>query len=202
MDILIAGATGKTGLRLVDQLKAKGHVPIALVRESSDTGALPDDVALRRGDLTNLESGVCDGCDAVIFAAGSGGSTGPEMTDKVDRDGAKRLIDLAADAGVSRFVMLSSVGADDPDPDSELAHYLQAKHEADEHLKASGLSYAIVRPVSLTDDDGSRDMRFGDEADPKGKAARGDVAAVLADAVEDDEWTGKALVMQSILPDA
>jgi len=202
MDILIAGATGKTGLRLVDQLKAKGHAPIALVRESSDTGALPDDVALRRGDLTDLESGVCDGCDAVIFAAGSGGSTGPEMTDKVDRDGAKRLIDLAADAGVSRFVMLSSVGADDPDPDSELAHYLQAKHEADEHLKASGLSYAIVRPVSLTDDDGSRDMRFGDEADVKGKAARGDVAAVLADAVEDDEWTGKALVMQSILPDA
>lgn len=202
MDILIAGATGKTGLRLVNQLKAKGHAPIALVRESSDTGALPDDVALRRGDLTNLESGVCDGCDAVIFAAGSGGSTGPEMTDKVDRDGAKRLIDLAADAGVSRFVMLSSVGADDPDPDSELAHYLQAKHEADEHLKASGLSYAIVRPVSLTDDDGSRDMRFGNEADVKGKAARGDVAAVLADAVEDDEWTGKALVMQSILPDA
>lgn len=202
MDILIAGATGKTGLRLVDQLKAKGHAPIALVRESSDTGALPDDVALRRGDLTDLESGVCEGCDAVIFAAGSGGSTGPEMTDKVDRDGAKRLIDLAADAGVSRFVMLSSVGADDPDPDSELAHYLQAKHEADEHLKASGLSYAIVRPVSLTDDDGSRDMRFGDEADVKGKAARGDVAAVLADAVEDDEWTGKALVMQSILPDA
>jgi uncharacterized protein YbjT (DUF2867 family) len=202
MDILIAGATGKTGLRLVDQLKAKGHAPIALVRESSDTGALPNDVALRRGDLTDLESGVCDGCDAVIFAAGSGGSTGPEMTDKVDRDGAKRLIDLAAEAGVSRFVMLSSVGADDPDPDSELAHYLQAKHEADEHLKASGLSYAIVRPVSLTDDDGSRDMRFGDEADVKGKAARGDVAAVLADAVEDDEWTGKALVMQSILPDA
>lgn len=202
MDILIAGATGKTGLRLVNELQARGHAPIALVRESSDTGALPDDVALRRGDLTDLESGVCDGCDAVIFAAGSGGSTGPEMTDKVDRDGAKRLIDLAADAGVSRFVMLSSVGADDPDPDSELGHYLQAKHEADEHLKTSGLSYAIVRPVSLTDDDGSRDMRFGDEADPQGKAARGDVASVLADAVENQAWTGKALVMQSILAGA
>jgi uncharacterized protein YbjT (DUF2867 family) len=135
----------------------------------------------------------------VVFAAGSGGSTGPEMTDKVDRDGAKRLIDLAADAGVSRFVMLSSAGADNPDSESDLAHYLQAKHEADEHLKASGLSYAIVRPVSLTDDDGSRDIRFGDDVDPKGKAARGDVAAVLANAVDDSEWTGKALLMQSIL---
>ncbi|AMO72546.1 SDR family oxidoreductase [Sphingorhabdus sp. M41] len=202
MNILIAGATGNTGLRLVDQLTAKGHSPIALVRESSDTASLPDDVIQRQADLTNLQSGVCDDCDAVIFAAGSGGSTGPEMTDKVDRDGAKRLIDLAVDAGVSRFVMLSSAGADDPDPESDLAHYLQAKHDADEHLKASGLSYAIVRPVSLTDDDGSRDMRFGDDVDPKGKAARGDVAAVLANAVEDSEWTGKALLMQSVLAGA
>jgi uncharacterized protein YbjT (DUF2867 family) len=199
MNILIAGATGNTGLRLVEQLKAKGHSPIALVRESSDTGSLPDDVTIRHGDLTDLQSGVCDGCDAVVFAAGSGGSTGPELTDKVDRDGAKRLIDLSAEAGVSRFVMLSSAGADDPDPESELAHYLQAKHEADEHLKASGLSYAIVRPVSLTDDDGDRKMRFGDDVDPKGKAARGDVAAVLASAIEDDQWTGKALLLQSVL---
>jgi uncharacterized protein YbjT (DUF2867 family) len=199
MDILIAGATGKTGLRLVDQLKAKGHKPIALVRESSDTGSLPDDITLRHGDLTDLQDGVCGDCDAVVFAAGSGGSTGPEMTDKVDRDGAKRLIDLAVEAGVSRFVMLSSAGADNPDPESDLAHYLQAKHEADEYLKASGLSYAIVRPVSLTDDEGSGNMRFGDDVDTKGKAARGDVAAVLANAVDDSEWTGKALLMQSIL---
>jgi len=198
MNILIAGATGNTGLRLVEQLQAKGHSPIALVRESSDTSSLPADVKQRQGDLTDLQSGVCDGCDAVIFAAGSGGSTGPEMTDKVDRDGAKRLVDLAAEAGVSRFVMLSSAGADDPDPESDLAHYLQAKHEADEHLKASGLSYAIVRPVSLTDDDGNRNMLFGDDVDPKGKAARGDVAAVLANAVDDSEWTGKALLMQSV----
>tara|TARA_R110001599_G_scaffold259028_3_gene459397 strand:+ start:194 stop:790 length:597 start_codon:yes stop_codon:yes gene_type:complete len=198
MQILIAGATGNTGLRLVDQLKSKGHSPIALVRESSNTSSLPADVTQRQGDLTDLQPGVCDGCNAVIFAAGSGGSTGPEMTDKVDRDGAKRLIDLAAEAGVSRFVMLSSAGADKPDPDSDLAHYLQAKHEADEHLKASGLSYAIIRPVALTDDDGRRDMRFGDDVDPKGKAARGDVAAVLANAVEDSEWTGKALLMQSV----
>jgi len=198
MTILIAGATGKTGLRLVDQLKNSGHSPIALVRESSDTSALPKDIEQRQGDLTDLKSGVCDGCGAVIFAAGSGGSTGPEMTDKVDRDGAKRLIDLASEAGVSRFVMLSSAGADDPDPDSDLAHYLQAKHDADEHLKASGLNYAIVRPVSLTDEDGNRNMRFGGDVDPNGEAARGDVAAVLANAVEDSDWTGKALLMQSV----
>ncbi len=197
MKILIAGATGKTGARLVGELTSKGHTPVALVRASSDTNVLPADVERREGDLTDLSDGICEGCDGVVFAAGSGGSTGPEMTDKVDRDGAKRLIDLAASAGVARFVMLSTVGADNPDPDSEMGHYLQAKHEADEHLKASGLSYAIIRPVALTDDDGTRDMRFGDDVDVKGTAARGDVAAVLASAIDDPVWSGKATLMQS-----
>lgn len=197
MNILVAGATGKTGIRLINELKNNGHDPIALVRESSDTTGLPEDVALRHGDLTDLQDDVCDDCEAVIFAAGSGGSTGPEMTDKVDRDGAIRLIDIAAQAGVSRFVMLSSVGADNPDSAGEMAHYLQAKHDADEHLKASGLSYAILRPVALTDEDGTRDMRFGDSVNVSAKAARGDVAAVLASAVDDAVWSGKAVLMQS-----
>ncbi|SIT14175.1 NAD(P)H-binding [Roseivivax lentus] len=197
MNILVAGATGKTGIRLVKELTSNGHTPIALVRESSDTSALGDDVKLRHGDLTDLQDDVCDGCEVVIFAAGSGGSTGPEMTQKVDRDGAMRLVDIAAKSGVSRLVMLSSVGAENPDPDSELGHYLQAKHDADEHLKASGLSFAILRPVALTDDDGTRDMKFGDDVDVGTKAARGDVAAVLAQAVDDPDWTGKTLLMQS-----
>lgn len=198
MKILVAGATGNTGLRLMKKLAASGHNPIALVRESSDTSQLPAQTEQRIGDLSNLQDGVCDGCDVVIFAAGSGGDTGPDMTDKIDRDGAMRLIDLATKAQVSRFVMLSSVGADDPDPENEMGHYLKAKHDADEYLKASGLAYAIVRPVALTDDDGSGDMLFGDDVDPQAKAARGDVAKVLADAVDNDAWLGQTLLMQSI----
>ncbi|MBU2032444.1 MAG: SDR family oxidoreductase [Alphaproteobacteria bacterium] len=198
MKILIAGATGNTGLRLVSELASRGHHPVALVRESSDTSALPEATEQRRGDLTDLQDDVCDGCDAVVFAAGSGGDTDAEMTDKVDRDGAVRLIDIAAKAGVKRFVMLSSIGTENPPEDGEMAHYLQAKHEADEHLKASGLAYAIVRPVALTQADGNRDIRFGEDVDPQGKAARGDVAFVLADAVESADWLGKTAAMESV----
>ena len=197
MKVLVAGATGKTGTRLMETLVARGHDPIALVRESSDTSKLPAQAEQRLRDLADLQDGVCEGCDAVVFAAGSGGDTGADMTDKIDRDGAMRLVDLAADAGVRRFVMLSSVGAGDPDPESDLAHYLQAKHDADEHLKKSGLDYAILRPVALTDDDGTGDMLFGDDVDVTAKAARGDVATALADALESDAWTGKVKLMQS-----
>lgn len=200
MNVLVAGATGRTGIRLVKELTSRGHHPIALVRQSSDTSVLPANTEQRQGDLADLADDVCDGCDAVVFAAGSGGSTGPDMTDAIDRDGAKRLVDLAARSEVRRFVMLSSVGAGDPDPDSELAHYLEAKHDADEHLMASGLSYAILRPVRLTEEDGTRDMRFGDDVDVGAEAARGDVASVLADAVDGATWAGTVRRMQSVAP--
>jgi len=197
MNILVAGATGSTGQHLVQYLVDQGHSPTALVRESSDTSTLPDGVNLRQGDLTDLQPGLCDGMDAVIFAAGSGGSTSPEMTDKVDRDGAQRLVDLAREAGVTRFVMLSSVGADQSDPEGDMAHYLNAKHAADEHLKASGLTYAILRPVALTDDGRSKDVILGADVDKTGKAARADVAVLLAEAATTGRYDGMALDMQS-----
>jgi len=197
MNILVAGATGKTGLHLVQELIDRGHKPTALVRESSDTSALPQGADLRPGDLTDLHDGVCDGMDAVIFAAGSGGSTGPEMTDKVDRDGAKRLIDLARDAGVKRFVMLSSVGANQSDPTGELAHYLKAKHEADEHLMASGMTYAILRPVALTNDGRGADVILGENVDKSATASRADVAHLLAEAATTGRFDGMAKDMQS-----
>ena len=198
MKILVAGSTGNTGARLVEELCERGHNPVALVRASSDTGVLPDKAEQRQGDLTNLSGDVARDCDVVVFAAGSGGDTSAEMTDKVDRDGAIRLIDIAKESGVKRFVMLSSVGADDPDPDSDLAHYLEAKHAADEHLKASGLEYAILRPVTLTDDGPTGSVKLGDDVDPKGKAARGDVAVLLADAVEQDDWAGRIALMETV----
>ena len=198
MQVLVAGATGNTGQRLVRELHERGLNPVAMVRESSDTSGLPEGVAQRQADLTDLSDDITEGCDVVVFAAGSGGDTSAEMTDKVDRDGAKKLIDLSVANGVRRFVMLSSIGAGDPDPDHELGHYLQAKHEADEHLKATDLEYAILRPVALTDESVTGEVRLGENVDPKGEAARGDVAKLLADAAESPEWVGKVLHMESV----
>lgn len=198
MNILVAGSTGNTGTRLVNELVNRGHDVVALVRESSNTGGLPEQVEQRIGDLTAIDADLTKGSEVVIFAAGSGGHTGPEMTDKVDRDGAIDLIGNAEQNGVRRFVMLSSVGADNPDPDSDLAHYLEAKHAADERLKSSSLEYAILRPVTLTDDGPTGAVKLGDGVDPKGKAARGDVAVLLADAAEQDQWNGAIQLMETV----
>jgi len=193
MRILIAGATGNTGTRLANQLAEAGHEPVAIVRDSSDISVLPTGCEIREGDLTDLPSDIAVGVDTVVFAAGSGGDTSEEMTRKVDRDGAKALVDLSQQAGVERFIMLSSVGTDHPEsgPDS-MQHYLKAKREADDHLIASGLNYAIVRPVSLTDDDGTGEIELStDHVDGK-EISRDDVAAVLA-ACATNEAPGKVV---------
>ncbi|SNY55120.1 NAD(P)H-binding [Arsukibacterium tuosuense] len=197
MNILVAGATGKTGQLLVQNLIEQGHKPTALVRESSDTGSLPQGTELRHGDLTDLETGVCNGMDAVIFAAGSGGKTGPEMTKKVDRDGAMRLIDLAKESGVKRFVMLSSIGADQSNPSGDLAPYLSAKHDADEYLKVSGVTYSILRPVALTNKERGTDVILGGAVDKSATASRADVAYVLAEAATTGRYDGMSQDMQS-----
>ncbi|MFG6584585.1 SDR family oxidoreductase [Sulfitobacter sp. 1A12779] len=198
MKVLVAGATGKTGRLLVSELKDRGAEPIALVRDGSDTSVLPEGTEERKGDLTNLQAGVCDGVDAVVFAAGSGGSTGPEMTEKVDREGAQRLVDLAREAEVDRFVMLSSVGADNPPEDHEMTHYLKAKQAADEHLQGSGLTHSILRPVALTDDPKTNAVNLGEGVDQTGEAHRADVAAVLAEAAVTGRHDGKVQEMQTL----
>jgi len=197
MNVLVAGATGKTGRKLVAEIIEKGANPIAIVRASSDTDVLPAGTETRTADLTDLTDDICVNADVVVFAAGSGGDTGAEMTDKVDRDGAKQLIDIAAKSGVKRFVMLSSVGADNANPEGDIAHYLKAKHEADEYLKASGLTYSILRPVALTDDGRSAKIVLGSEINKTAKASRADVAHVLADAAVNGSYDGKSQDMQS-----
>ena len=196
MRILVAGATGNTGARLVKALAEAGHAPVAMVRESSDTSVLPAGCETRLADLADLPASVARDVDAVIFAAGSGGHTGDDVTDKVDRDGAIALIDAAVDAKVGRFVMLSSVGADDPSkgPDT-LRHYLEAKHAADEHLKAADVEHVIVRPISLSDDSGNGLVSLAELVDRDGEVTRDDVAAVLVASVTQAGLGGKVFEM-------
>lgn len=197
MRILVAGATGNTGARLVQKLTDAGHVPVAMARESSDTSVLPAGCELRMADLTDLKDDVVRDVDAVVFAAGSGGHTGKDMTDKVDRDGAIALIDAAAKAKIGRFVMLSSVGADDPSQGSDgIRHYLEAKHAADAHLQKSDMPYVIVRPISLSNEEGKGFVTLAEHVDRDGQVTRDDVAAVLSASVWQAGIEGKVFEMK------
>ncbi|WP_299337046.1 SDR family oxidoreductase [uncultured Psychroserpens sp.] len=183
-NILVAGANGSTGKKVVNLLKSSQYFnPIAMVRKEEQQKQFETegiDVVL--ADLTkDLTSAVKD-VDKVVFAAGSGG----ENVVEVDQEGAKRLMAVSKMANVKRFVMLSSMGADHPEKADELKAYLQAKHNADEHLKESGLKYTIVRPGTLNDSEGNSRIELKEKLNKRGEISRADVAQTLVKSLHDD----------------
>ena len=181
MKVLVAGANGKIGQRLVKQMAESAHSPRAMIRnpdQAEELQALGAETVV--ADLEDDCSGALKGCDAVIFTAGSGPDTGPDKTVDVDQNGAISLIDQAKAAGVQRFLIVSSMRAEDPEAGPEkMQHYLRAKKNADDHLRQSGLDYTIVRPGSLTEDSGTGRVQAAERLDDFGEIPRQDVAAAL-----------------------
>jgi uncharacterized protein YbjT (DUF2867 family) len=133
------------------------------------------------------------GADAVVFAAGAGPGSGAARKETVDRDAAILLADAAETAGVSRYLMISAMGADDPTQDGAadlvFAAYLRAKAAADKAIRArTALNPTIVRPGLLTNDPGTGRVTTADSTG-RGSIPRADVAAVLV-AVLDTPGSG------------
>ena len=182
MHVFIAGANGQIGQHLLREMADSNHEVRALIRHPDQGPELQQLGATETvlGDLEQDCSEAMRGCDAVIFTAGSGPHTGPDKTIDVDQEGAIRLVDTARVMGIKRFIMVSSMRAEEPEKGPEkLRHYLWAKHNADEHLKNSGLNYTIVRPGRLTDDDGTGKVAVSARLEGFGKIPRQDVARVL-----------------------
>jgi uncharacterized protein YbjT (DUF2867 family) len=184
MDILVAGGHGKVALRLLRLLAAQGHTARGLIRSPAQAADLRAVGAVPVvGDLENDDTldAYVKGADAVVFAAGAGPGSGAARKRTVDLGGAVKLADAARTTGVRRYVMVSSIGADRPGSAGEsMRAYLQAKAEADEYVRSSGLDHTIVRPGSLTDEPGTGLVTVSAELGNRGPVPRDDVAAVLA----------------------
>ncbi|MDZ5713622.1 SDR family oxidoreductase [Jeotgalibacillus haloalkalitolerans] len=189
MHVLVIGANGTTGRMAVKKLaESEQHLVKAMIRKSEQSKEM-EDLGARPiiADLEQAFNYAFEDVNAVIFAAGSGPDTGTDKTTAVDRDGAIKAVDFAKEKGIERFIMLSSMGADDPsiagDSDT-FHHYLQAKHDADVHLKQSGLNYTIVRPGALTDDKATDKIDVSEEMKHReGEITREDVATVLVESI-------------------
>jgi uncharacterized protein YbjT (DUF2867 family) len=140
-------------------------------------------------------SPLVEGADAVVFAAGAGAGSGAERKKTMDLGGAVKLIEACDRTGVRRYVMVSSVGADDPSRASEqMRPYLEAKAEADRRLEQAGLDHTIVRPGVLTDDPGTGRISAGPDV-ARGRVPRDDVAATLAAVLGADNTIGETFVV-------
>lgn len=184
-NVLVAGANGTTGKQVVNLLKNSQYFnPIAMVRKESQLEQFKNEnIDTVLGDLTKDLTHVVEDVDKVVFAAGSGGKNVVE----VDQEGAKRLIDVSKMANVNKFVMLSSMGANNPEVMPDLKDYLQAKQNADKHLRESNLKYAIIRPGTLKNEEGKGKIEIAEnELNKQGEISRADVAQTLVRALHDD----------------
>ncbi|SFR55119.1 Uncharacterized conserved protein YbjT, contains NAD(P)-binding and DUF2867 domains [Robiginitalea myxolifaciens] len=183
-NILVAGATGTTGKKVVNLLKSSQYFkPIAMVRKEEQLEQFStENVATVLADLTEDLTEAIKGVDKVVFAAGSNGKNVVE----VDQEGAKRLMAIAKMAKVKKFVMLSSMGADNPEAIDGMEDYMRAKQNADEHLRNSGLTYTIVRPGTLNDENEKGKIVLAEKLNKHGEIPRADVAQVLVRALHDD----------------
>ncbi|QNM86234.1 SDR family oxidoreductase [Polaribacter pectinis] len=182
-NILVAGANGTTGKKIVDLLESSQYFnPVAMVRKKEQQRQFEDrNIETVLADLENDVSNATKNIDKIIFAAGSGG----KKVKEVDENGAKKLIDAGKKSNVRKFVMLSSMGADNPEKTEELKDYLKAKQNADVYLRESNLPYSIVRPGTLTNEKGYGKIELSKELNKSGEISRDDVAQTLVRVLHD-----------------
>jgi nucleoside-diphosphate-sugar epimerase len=193
MDVLIAGGHGKVARRLIRLLARDGHTARGLIRNPDHAADIEADGGTAVVcDLERDDVGPHIGAaDAIVFAAGAGPGSGPERKRTVDLEAAVKCVEAAERQGVGRFVIVSSIGAEDPDGGPEqMRPYLQAKAAADARVVASGLDWTIVRPGSLQDGPGTGLVDVSTTLGRRGGVARDDVALVLAETLQAPGTTG------------
>ncbi|MEH2138199.1 NAD(P)H-binding protein [Nostoc sp.] len=189
MKAFVAGATGETGRRIVQELIAR-NIPVrALVRDIDKArGILSPEAELVVGDVLQPESlnAALGDSTVLLVATGAKPSFDPTGPYKVDFEGTKNLVDAAKAKGIEHLIFVSSLCT------SQLFHPLNLfwlilvwKKQAEEYIQKSGLTYTIVRPGGLKNEDNlnaivmqSADTLF-DGSIPRQKVAQVAVEALL-----------------------
>ncbi|GAX80019.1 hypothetical protein CEUSTIGMA_g7458.t1 [Chlamydomonas eustigma] len=164
LKVLVAGATGRTGKQVVEVLQQAGVPVRALVRDTTKAGKLLPSgpgVEVVQGDVfqySSLPAALGD-ANAIIVTTGASDVTDPLGPFNVDYQGTVNLVALAKQKGIKKFVLVTSIGADETfNPLNLFWGVLFWKKRAEEELQRSGLDYTIVRPGGLKDSvkDGGR----------------------------------------------
>lgn len=205
MKVLIIGAHGKVG-KLTAQKMAQSTVfePTAFIRKNEqkaffDALDVPVIVASLEGSIDEIAQTMI-GFDAIVFTAGSGGKTGFDKTLEIDLDGAVKSMLAAEQDGVKRYVMVSASRADDREgwKASGIKPYYIAKHFADRELQRTSLDYTILRPVRLTDEEGTGNITIKtNPAEVQSTIPREDVATTILEVLKHPETIGKIMVMST-----
>lgn len=191
--ILVAGATGGIGQQVVGKLLALETEVRALTRDLERARGLFGErpcLELVAGDVRDPASlsAAVSGARAIICTVGAKAPAGDASPEKIDYEGVRNLVLTAQQAGVARFVLVSSISVTHPEnPLNNFGRVLDWKLKGEEALRASGLNYTIIRPDWLSDEPGGKIAFRVGQGDrlSGGRISRSDVAAFCIAALDD-----------------
>lgn len=198
MKVFVIGANGQVAHHFADFIKNDDTIEeIAMIRDI-DQKPFFEERDIETVHLDLVKDSIDDlahamkGSDAVLFSAGAGGS-GYDQTVLIDLDGAIKAMTAAEQAGIKRFIMVSTfrTGREEISKANDLQIYTIAKHYADEWLKnRTTLDWTIVHPGILVNSEGTNQIKIGHDLDVN-EIPRQDVARVLLEVLRSDDTIKK-----------
>lgn len=187
--VLVLGATGETGSRVVAALRAK-NIPVRVfVRNGVKAEVLGSEgVDVVVGDFhSEVDLGkALDGVGALISTLGAKlGKDSASEVEFIEFTIIDRLAQLAAAKGLEHIVFCSSLGTEAPDsaPTPALVTLLRLKLRSEQALQAGTVPYTIVRPGYLVNEPGGQNLTVARTVKAMSKMPREDLAEVLVQAL-------------------
>lgn len=188
MNLLIFGATGGTGRQLVTQALAQGHTITAFVRQPARLQLAHANLRVEQGDVLNYAAvqRVVPGHEAVLSALGAPAG----QKDALRSIGTRHILQAMEEAGVRRFVCLTTLGMGDSKAALPwlytwilvpllLRHAFADSEIQEDYIRQSQADWTIARPAALTNGPLTQRYQQGFPATAKGlrmKISRADVA--------------------------
>jgi uncharacterized protein YbjT (DUF2867 family) len=201
--VLVAGATGRAGRLIVQELLDKGYEVRALMVppfDNPETSGLSG-VEFVDGDLASVPSltKAMEGVQYIISALGSKKPFSGKENDKIDNKANQNLARAAKAMDLRKFVVITSIGAGNSrNAVSFLYKYpmlsvLKAKTKAEEFIQTCGIDYTIIRPGGYTEKDIPDDIAFGEGGRITGLVKRSQIARVCVDALDSPAMKNRTL---------
>lgn len=199
MKTLIIGANGQIGKKLVTECVNLGLDIRVMIRDASQMAYFTTlGVEAVLGDLEGDISHAFNGCEQVVFSAGSGSKSCPKKTLLVDLWGSIRAVEESEKQGVKHFIMVSSLKSCNPLRGPQpIRHYLVARNRADDRLTNSSLDYTLLRPGRLLDTTATgmltSNFDWNDIKNEHSTIARDDVVSAILAAITTPHKTNRTL---------
>jgi uncharacterized protein YbjT (DUF2867 family) len=203
--VVIAGATGRVGRLVVNEVLARGFNVRAILIPPFDSPDQPEftekKVEMVEGDLTSVDAleKAVEGADYLISVIGSKKPFSKKENDKIDNMGNQNLTRAAKAKGLKRVVIVSSNGVGNSRWAINLMHklsmnrILRAKEKSEAFIQSCGMEYTLLRPGGYNEKDLSGEIVFGEGGGLSGLIGRGGIAKTCADAITNPVMKNRTL---------